>query len=251
MRLAQTFFFSGLSLSLAAAANIKEDFGLTDLEHELALLDPYGTLEEDDFLEAFDLPNILDTEEKNKRSEALKQHQHEVLEANKMFLNGTQTWFARTYSFSDLSDEEFQASFTGLVPELTDEADAESEMFYSQYKYSRAAVPASYSAVDLGHVSPVKDQGECGSCVGFATLALVETCFKKSVGKFGDYSEQHLLDCAFNGDTVNGCQGASPQGYAKWLKEKEPKLGSETNYPYTAKRGTCRTDYTPFNQGKF
>ena len=236
---------------MAAAANIKEAFSPGDLEHELALLDPYGTLEEEDFLEAFGLPNILDAEEKNKRSEALKQHQHDVLEANKMFLKGSQTWFARTYSFSDLTDDEFRASFTGLVSGLTDGAeDAESEMFYSQYKYSRATVPVSYSAVDLGHVSPVKDQGECGSCVGFATLALVETCFKKSVGKFGDYSEQHLLDCAFNGDTVNGCQGASPQGYAKWLKEKEPKLASETNYPYTAQKQTCRTDYTPFSQGK-
>ena len=123
-------------------------------------------------------------------------------------------------------------------------------MFYSRLKYSRTSAPASYSAVELGYVSPVKDQGQCGSCVGFATLALVETCFKKSLGKFGDYSEQHLLDCAFNGGTVNGCQGASPQGYAQWLKEKDPKLASETNYPYTAKKQTCRTDYTPFNQGK-
>ena len=250
MRIDQTCFFLFFSLSLATAAYIKGDVRLRDLEQELALLDPYGSLDEDDFLEAFHLPSIPDTDEKNKRSEALKQHQHDVMEANKMFLNGTQTWFAQTYSFADLTDDEFKKSFTGLLEGLTAGADEESEMFYAQYKYSRASVPASYSSVDLGYVSPVRDQGNCGSCVGFATLALVETCFKKSLGKFGDYSEQHLLDCAYNGDTVNGCEGAAPEGYAQWLKEKEPKLASETNYPYKAKRQTCRSDYTHFNQGK-
>ena len=250
MRIDQTSFLLFLSLSLATAAYIKGDVRERDLEDELALLDPFGSLAEDDFLKAFNLPSIFDTEEKNKRSEALKQHQHDVMEANKLYLNGPQSWFARTYSFSDLPDDEFKASFTGLLEGLTDGPDDESEEFYAQYKYTRASVPASYSSVDLGHVSPVKDQGDCGSCVGFATLALVETCFKKSLGKFGDYSEQHLLDCAFNGHTVNGCQGASPEGYAKWLKEKKPKLASETNYPYKAKKQTCRTDYTPFNQGR-
>ena len=250
MRIDQAGFFLYLSLSLATAAYIKGDFGSGDLEHELALLDPYGTLDEEDFLNAFHLPNILDAVEKNKRSAALKQHQLDVLEANKMFLNGTQTWSARTYSFSDLPDDEFRASHTGLVERLTEGPDEESEKFFAQYKLNRASVPASYNSVELGYVSPVKDQGNCGSCVGFATLALVETCFKKSLGKFGDYSEQHLLDCAFNGDTVNGCQGASPQGYAKWLKEKDPKLASEKNYPYVAKKQTCRSDYTPFNQGR-
>ena len=58
-------------------------------------------------------------------------------------------------------------------------------------------LPASYDSVSQGHVSPVKNQGGCGSCVAFATMGLLETCFKKKVGEFGDYSEQHLLDCAY------------------------------------------------------
>ena len=110
-------------------------------------------------------------------------------------------------------------------------------------------LPASYDSVSLGHVSPVKNQGGCGSCVAFATMALVETCFKKTVNIFGDYSEQHLLDCAYGASGVYGCRGAWPSGYASWLTANKSKLASEETYPYTARVGTCRTDYEEFHQG--
>ena len=70
------------------------------------------------------------------------------------------------------------------------------------------------------------------------------------IGVFGDYSEQHFVDCGFGYDNlINGCQGAAPHGYAKWLKEKKPKLLSETTYPYKAQKLTCPTDKTQFFQG--
>ena len=60
----------------------------------------------------------------------------------------------------------------------------------------------------------------------------METCFKKVTGVFGDYSEQHMVDCAYNADVgANGCSGAHPAAYPKWLNMTEGLL-SEEDYPY-------------------
>ena len=45
-------------------------------------LDPYGSLDEDEFLEVFHKPPVDDPVEKEKRAAALKQHEKEVLENN-------------------------------------------------------------------------------------------------------------------------------------------------------------------------
>ena len=73
---------------------------------------------------------------------------------------------------------------------------------------NRRGAPSSYSSVDKGDVSPVKNQKQCGSCVAFATIAVVETCFKKITGVFGDYSEQELVDCGYRKNMAMGCHGA-------------------------------------------
>ena len=251
-------FLALIMISAVLAATIdREDDNLEELAEGM---NPYGSLDEDEFLEQFHKPQVDDPEEKERRAEALKKHEQEVLENNESFLAGNQTWFDEINEYSDLPEDEFEANHTGLVNHMERRFatgmynvplpyDAESERFYEAVRYSRSAVPASYNSVTLGNVSPVKSQGSCGSCVAFATMALVETCFKKAVGSFGDYSEQHFVDCAFDGDLVNGCNGAAPHGYAKWLKEKKPKLAHETTYPYKATKQSCSTTYQQFYQG--
>merc|ERR1712215_567986 len=201
---------------------------------------------EEEFLDFFGLPDIDDQEEKERRREVLKQHQDEVKEIHEKFANGEMDWDAGIYEFSDLPDEDFVTTHTGLLVNLTN--DPESDRFFNQLRMSRSTVPDSYSSKELGYVTPVRNQGNCGSSVAFATAAVVETCFKKAIGQFGDYSEQQMLDCAHNGTNVNGCNGASADGYAKWL-ETDPKLAIEDDYPYKGDKGTCSTSHTEYNQG--
>ncbi len=66
-----------------------------------------------------------------------------------------------------------------------------------------------------GLVSPVKNQGRCSSCVAFASIAVVETCFKKITGSFGNYSEHQLLNCGYDFENAHahGCRGAALHSY--------------------------------------
>ena len=177
------FFFCLIVSAVFAASIDREDVrGLTDnLE-----------LTEDEFLEKFHLPPVDDPVEKARRAEALHQHQHEVQETNEAFIAGDKTWYDAINEFSDIPDDEFIRTHTGLVDD-SHPPDERSERFFDAYRYSRTTVPESYDSVSLGNVSPVKNQRSCGSCVAFATIGILETCFKRTVGIFGDYSEQHLL----------------------------------------------------------
>merc|ERR1712232_549906 len=61
-----------------------------------------------------------------------------------------------------------------------------------------------------GVVSPVKNQGQCGSCWDFSAVETIE-----SVCALGGYglkllSEQQIIDCDHDGG-VMGCNGGFPQ----------------------------------------
>ena len=101
-----------------------------------------------------------------------------------------------------------------------------------------------------GLVTPVRNQGNCGSCVAFATAANVETCFKKVTGVFGDYSEQHMLDCGRKYKGAAACRGAATHSYTDWLADKKVQPASEEQYPYIAKQQKCSKPMPSFDQVK-
>ena len=92
---------------------------------------------------------------------------------------------------------------------------------------------------DQGAVSPVKNQGQCGSCWAFSTTGAVEGIYQIKGGYLEIFSEQQLVDCSTQN---NGCQGGL-MDYAFAYIEKN-SLELETAYPYTARAGTCRADKT-------
>jgi len=222
-------------------------------------MDPDDNLTEEEFEKVFDLDPVTDPEEKAKREEALKKAEEEVKEENEKFEHDEAEWWEEIQEWSDLTKEEFEEQKTGdkeehgrgLVEPKEAPVDEKSERYFSALLTRRGSAPASYSAVDAGLVSPVTNQKQCGSCVAFASMAAIETCFKKTAGgDFGDYSEQQLVDCGYGSYGASGCNGASSYSYIKYVAEKSLDLTHESTYPYlnTAPKLTCPTT-APYNRG--
>jgi C1A family cysteine protease len=90
-------------------------------------------------------------------------------------------------------------------------------------------------------VTPVRDQGGCGSCWDFAAHGALEGSYLINDGLTIDSSEQNSLDCNTVGDD---CGGGWPSGAFEYME----KTGSakETDYPYMAVRSNCRTPNQPY-----
>lgn len=97
-----------------------------------------------------------------------------------------------------------------------------------------------------GMVSPIKNQGSCGSCWAFSATGIMES-WALSKGQKANLSEQQLVDCSkkYGNDGCNG--GFNYQGL-NYVKDKG--IASESEYPYTAKTGTCKVDGGSFKIGK-
>ena len=94
-------------------------------------------------------------------------------------------------------------------------------------------------SINVGLVTSVKNQGSCGSCVAFATTAVLETNLIKAGAKMDglDISDQHLVDCGHksHGNYASGCNGAPGHGYAKFYNENGKEMVHESKYPYVMK----------------
>lgn len=104
------------------------------------------------------------------------------------------------------------------------------------------SVPNSIDWTILGAVTPVKDQGQCGSCWSFSTTGALEGNYQIKYGNLVSFSEQQLVDCD-NGLRLNhGCNGGLMDSAFTWISSNGG-LCSENSYPYvsgvTKTAGTC------------
>ena len=95
--------------------------------------------------------------------------------------------------------------------------------------------------VDLGAVTPVKDQGQCGSCWAFSSTGSIEGAHFVKTGKLESFSEQQLVDCAFYqyGYPNYACYGGLQDYAYNYYETHNAEL--ESVYPYVSGTSLHRT----------
>jgi hypothetical protein len=94
-------------------------------------------------------------------------------------------------------------------------------------------------------VTPVKDQGQCGSCWIFSTTGAIEgaAAIQAAVNNTNppkEFSESEILDCSYNATNpdLGGCDGGDMKAAYDWVVGNNG-LNTEHNYPYSAFLDRC------------
>ncbi|MBN1273737.1 MAG: putative Ig domain-containing protein [Candidatus Aminicenantes bacterium] len=165
--------------------------------------------------------------------------QQEIAEINTRIKAHNMNWVAGETSMTRLSPEERRKRLGNINP-----------LYIDPSKFAAISTDISIQAlVDWRNkdssdwMTPIRDQGTCGSCWCFGTLAVVESVWKITQNKptsNPDLSEQHLLSCSGAGDCIVGGSYYQACGYIK-----NSGVPNEACFPYTAADDPCNpcTDY--------
>jgi len=142
--------------------------------------------------------------------------------------------FSFTGPFSAMTNEEYKQhlgykprSLYGDLPKV------------GTHELSGKATADSIDWSTKGAVTPVKNQGQCGSCWAFSSTGGLEGQWEIASGKLESLSEQQLVDCSKQN---SGCNGGLMDYAFKFYESTS--VATEASYAYTGKDGTCKSSYT-------
>jgi cathepsin L len=151
--------------------------------------------------------------------------------------NQNKTFTVGLNKFADLTNEEYRALYLGTKSDSHRRVMKAKRSVSNRYAVRAGeTLPNSVDWRDLGAVGAVKDQGSCGSCWAFSTIAAVEGINKIVTGELITLSEQELVDCdtAYNA----GCNGGL-MDYAFEFIIQNGGIDSDVDYPYRGYDNQC------------
>ncbi|KAK9883490.1 hypothetical protein WA026_001663 [Henosepilachna vigintioctopunctata] len=158
----------------------------------------------------------------------------EIIEAhNLLFEKKLVSYSLAVNQFADWTSDEFK---NYLNPEMVREKSVGNKFFNKTFGFT---APESIDWREKQVVTPVKNQGTCGSCWAFSTVASIESQLGIVKNNLVSLSEQNLVDCSKNGKN-RGCDSGLITDSFDYIIENG--IIKEEDYPYTGKNGKCRAD---------
>jgi len=140
--------------------------------------------------------------------------------------------------FSDMSPEEFKATYLGSRPTAPPKARVRHTPILAR--------PASVDWRTKGAVTAVKDQGQCGSCWAFSATEEIESMWILANNTAIELAPQQIVSC----DTTDfGCGGGWTTDAFNYV-QTAGGLEDNSDYPYTSgasgDSGTCQVNTKDF-----
>ena len=111
----------------------------------------------------------------------------------------------------------------------------------SSFTSSNQKLPDSIDWRTKNAVTPIKDQGHCGSCWAFSATGALEGVLAIKTGNLISLSEQELVNCV---KKDQGCYGGQMDDAFQYARSDG--ICTETQDPYDAKDGMCKSCDSPY-----
>lgn len=179
--------------------------------------------------------NYTTADEENRRLGIFVRNTMFIERHNRKFYRGLVTYSLRMNKFGDMEHHEFlqliscyeRSNATGRGSTYLPPANADD-----------VKVPESVDWRKQGYVTPVKDQGRCGSCWAFSATGSLEGQNFKKKGKLVSLSEQNLVDCSSSYGN-KGCNGGSMENAFDYINANGG-IDTEESYPYHGVDEECQ-----------
>lgn len=174
-------------------------------------------------------------EKENIRLEIFTQNLNLIEKHNEEFTQGLHSYNMGVNYFADWTIEEFRERMLGVRMNKPFRISQSSGLH--QRLPSNIELPDQVDWRTEGAVTPVKNQGQCGSCWAFSTTGSLESAHFRLTGELVSLSEQQLVDCSTKFEN-EGCNGGLMDNAFEYIKYAGG-LDTEDSYPYHAKSQKC------------
>eukprot|EP00916_Digyalum_oweni_P020062 GHVL01033533.1.p1 GENE.GHVL01033533.1~~GHVL01033533.1.p1 ORF type:complete len:350 (+),score=36.34 GHVL01033533.1:112-1161(+) len=177
----------------------------------------------------------LSEENESEKRKVFIDNIHTIEQHNWEFFKMKKSYYLGINQFADMTTEEYQQYNKLMKQRATNNKTIECTKFMPPLNWG---APVSVDWRNKGYVTPIKNQGQCGSCWSFSTTGSLEGQHFRKSGKLVSLSEQQLVDCSAKFGN-QGCNGGLMDQAFEYINSVGG-VESEEEYPYEGEDDKCR-----------